>query len=79
MAGKVIMVASGKGGTGKSTVCVLLAAELAARGPRVLRIELDLEAIQALQKILIRKLRSSPKILPRYARRCLNNVDTKHL
>ncbi|MBP8855923.1 MAG: AAA family ATPase, partial [Oscillospiraceae bacterium] len=41
MAGKVIMVASGKGGTGKSTVCVLLAAELAARGHRVLLIELD--------------------------------------
>ncbi|MEG1477645.1 MAG: AAA family ATPase, partial [Oscillospiraceae bacterium] len=41
MAGKVIMIASGKGGTGKSTVCVFLGAELAARGNRVLLIELD--------------------------------------
>lgn len=35
------MVASGKGGTGKSTVAVLLGAELAARGRRVLLVELD--------------------------------------
>ncbi|MEG0304936.1 MAG: AAA family ATPase [Oscillospiraceae bacterium] len=41
MASKVIMIASGKGGTGKSTVCVFLGAELAARGNRVLLIELD--------------------------------------
>lgn len=37
----VIMLASGKGGTGKSTVSVLLGAELAARGRRVLLVELD--------------------------------------
>lgn len=41
MSAKVIMVASGKGGTGKSTVSVLLGAELAAGGRRVLLIELD--------------------------------------
>ena len=41
MGANVIMVASGKGGTGKSTVAVLLGAELAARGRRVLLVELD--------------------------------------
>lgn len=41
MSTDVIMVASGKGGTGKSTVSVLLGAELAARGRRVLLVELD--------------------------------------
>lgn len=41
MGAKVIMVASGKGGTGKSTLSVLLAAELAAAGKRTLLIELD--------------------------------------
>lgn len=41
MGARVIMVASGKGGTGKSTVAVLLGAELAARGKRVLLMELD--------------------------------------
>ena len=35
------MVASGKGGTGKSTVSVLLGARLAAMGQKVLLIELD--------------------------------------
>ena len=38
---KTMMVASGKGGTGKSTVSVLLGARLAARGKKVLLIELD--------------------------------------
>lgn len=38
---KTIMVASGKGGTGKSTVSVFLGARLAAHGKRVLLIELD--------------------------------------
>lgn len=38
---KTIMVASGKGGTGKSTVSVLVGARLAARGKKVLLIELD--------------------------------------
>lgn len=36
-----IMVTSGKGGTGKSTVAVLLGARLAARGHKTLLIELD--------------------------------------
>lgn len=38
---KTIMVASGKGGTGKSTLSVLLGARLAAHGKKVLLIELD--------------------------------------
>lgn len=38
---KTMMVASGKGGTGKSTVSVLLGARLAAHGKKVLLIELD--------------------------------------
>lgn len=37
----VIMVASGKGGTGKSTVAVHVGAQLAARGRKVLVVELD--------------------------------------
>lgn len=41
MVGKVVMIASGKGGTGKSTVSVLLGAALARRGHEVLLIELD--------------------------------------
>lgn len=41
MSAKIIMVASGKGGTGKSTLSVLIGAALAARGKRVLLIELD--------------------------------------
>ncbi|MDL2215904.1 AAA family ATPase [Ruminococcaceae bacterium OttesenSCG-928-N02] len=41
MAAKIIMVASGKGGTGKSTVSVFTGCELAAQGARVLLIELD--------------------------------------
>lgn len=41
MRGDVMMVASGKGGTGKSTMSVLLGAALAARGERVLVAELD--------------------------------------
>lgn len=41
MSAKIIMVASGKGGTGKSTLSVLLGAALAARGGRVLLVELD--------------------------------------
>lgn len=41
MEAEIIMVCSGKGGTGKSTVSVLLGAQLAARGKRVLLIELD--------------------------------------
>lgn len=36
-----IMIASGKGGVGKSTVCLSLAAGLAARGHRVLMLEAD--------------------------------------
>ena len=35
------MVASGKGGTGKSTLSVYLGARLAAQGKRVLLVELD--------------------------------------
>lgn len=38
---EIIMLASGKGGTGKSTVSVLLGAALAARTMRVLLVELD--------------------------------------
>lgn len=41
MGANVMMVASGKGGTGKSTVSVMLGAMLAAKGRRVLLIELD--------------------------------------
>lgn len=41
MAAQVIMVASGKGGTGKSTVSVFTGAELAAMGYKVLLVELD--------------------------------------
>lgn len=41
MAAKIIMVASGKGGTGKSTFSVFTGCELAAGGARVLLIELD--------------------------------------
>ena len=38
---QTIMICSGKGGTGKSTISVLLGAELGRRGKRVLLIELD--------------------------------------
>lgn len=38
---RTILVTSGKGGTGKSTVCVMLGRALAAIGRRVLIIELD--------------------------------------
>lgn len=41
MAGKIVMIASGKGGTGKSTVSVLTGAALAEKGKKVLLIELD--------------------------------------
>ncbi|HIW53460.1 MAG TPA: AAA family ATPase [Candidatus Ruthenibacterium merdigallinarum] len=41
MAARVIMTASGKGGTGKSTVSVFMAGCLAARGRKVLLVELD--------------------------------------
>lgn len=41
MAAKIVMLASGKGGTGKSTATVFLGSALAARGVRVLVIELD--------------------------------------
>lgn len=41
MNAQTIMVASGKGGTGKSTVSVLLGARLAAHGRKTLLIELD--------------------------------------
>ena len=41
MSAKVIMVASGKGGTGKSTLSVLVGGRLAAAGQRVLLVELD--------------------------------------
>lgn len=41
MSAKVIMVASGKGGTGKSTVSVMLGGRLAAHGKKVLLVELD--------------------------------------
>lgn len=41
MSAKIIMIASGKGGTGKSTVSVLLGGRLAAHGKTVLLIELD--------------------------------------
>ena len=39
--GNVIAVLSGKGGTGKTTVCAGLATGLAAQGRRVLCIDLD--------------------------------------
>lgn len=39
--GKIISVASGKGGTGKSTVCVTLGMALVKRGHRVLLIDCD--------------------------------------
>jgi septum site-determining protein MinD len=38
---QIIMICSGKGGTGKSTVAVLVGAQLAACGKKVLLIELD--------------------------------------
>lgn len=41
MSAKVMMVASGKGGTGKSTVSVLMGSRLAAHGKKILLIELD--------------------------------------
>lgn len=41
MGARIIMVTSGKGGTGKSTLSVLIGAALAARGKRVLLVELD--------------------------------------
>lgn len=41
MSAEVILVASGKGGTGKSTVAVHVGAALARRGGRVLLVELD--------------------------------------
>ncbi len=41
MQAKVIMVASGKGGTGKSTVSVMLGAQLASLSKKVLLVELD--------------------------------------
>lgn len=41
MNAQTIMICSGKGGTGKSTVSVLLGAQLAAQGQKVLLIELD--------------------------------------
>lgn len=41
MNAQTIMICSGKGGTGKSTTSVLLGAELARQGRRVLLIELD--------------------------------------
>lgn len=41
MNAQTIMLCSGKGGTGKSTVSVLLGARLAANGKKVLLIELD--------------------------------------
>ena len=41
MNAQTVMICSGKGGTGKSTVAVLLGAQLAARGKKVLLIELD--------------------------------------
>ncbi len=41
MAAKIVMVASGKGGTGKSTVSVFTGCELAVAGAKVLLIELD--------------------------------------
>lgn len=41
MNARVIMIASGKGGTGKSTVSVLTGGRLAAAGKKVLLIELD--------------------------------------
>lgn len=39
--GKIIAIASGKGGTGKSTICVSLGAALAKRGHKVLMIDCD--------------------------------------
>ena len=39
--GKIISVASGKGGTGKSTVCVTLGTALVKRGHKVLLIDCD--------------------------------------
>ena len=41
MNAQTIMICSGKGGTGKSTVSVLLGAQLGAWSRRVLLIELD--------------------------------------
>ncbi|MEG1778939.1 MAG: AAA family ATPase, partial [Oscillospiraceae bacterium] len=38
---EIIMVASGKGGVGKSTVCTMLGAALASLGKKVLLIEMD--------------------------------------
>ena len=39
---KITMIASGKGGVGKSTVCAMLGTALAKSGKRVLIVELDM-------------------------------------
>ncbi|MBQ7007367.1 MAG: P-loop NTPase [Oscillospiraceae bacterium] len=39
---QVIMIASGKGGTGKSTVATFMALELSTKGSRVFLTELDM-------------------------------------
>lgn len=41
MSAQTIMLASGKGGTGKSTISVLVGSRLAAKGKKVLLVELD--------------------------------------
>ena len=41
MSAQCVMICSGKGGTGKSTVSVLLGAGLARLGRKVLLVELD--------------------------------------
>ena len=39
---QVIMIASGKGGTGKSTVATFMAAEMSSRGHKTFLTELDM-------------------------------------
>ena len=50
MNAQTIMICSGKGGTGKSTVSVLLGAQLGAWSRRVLLIELD-SGLRSVEKI----------------------------
>src|SRR3989338_962567 len=59
MDSKTITVFSGKGGVGKTFVCVNLACALALSGRRVLLVDLDFQAAQDMARML--------NLTPRYA------------